>query len=201
MDASHAAALGRVVAAWSLLESCCGLVIRLLLDTDGEVGAALIAELSFLQRVNMVGALMFAAHNQELFDHWRDLMSSMDEARSERNDLVHAEWQIFQGRHSIVRWKARGRVTLRREEIPVPDMEELEAKIMNLADQIMWFQHQLARAGFGKMFTDAQTRPPPGLGQSQQSLSQDQAREAKRARKQASREHPKNRPKAPTSRA
>jgi hypothetical protein len=192
----HAAALGQIAASWSIVEDYCGSIIQWLVDTEGEPGRAITAEMPLLQRVAVIGSLVHCIRDHKLLDHWEDICRIMDGLRVERNDMIHGEWQIYDGEKIITRTKAKGRVTVRWENIPTEHLINLEARIIELVDDLAWFSNQLARQGFKKALSAARTMPQLNRTQSPKALAQAQVREAKKARRQADRERSKNPPKS-----
>lgn len=190
MPRVHAAALGRVVSRWSVVEDYCRLMIHCLLDIEGEHGHAVTAEMPFLQRMNVISALTHCIRDHDLLDHWEDICQIADAVRTQRNDVVHAQWQVAGADNILSRTKARGRVTFRSEAIPTKQLAELETAITDLIDDFAWFQHQLAVRGFKKALIAGQANPPLDRTRSRKALAlaQAQAREAKKARAQSDRE-------------
>jgi hypothetical protein len=194
MPQEHAAALGRVVSRWTVAEDYCRLIIHCLLDIEGEHGHAVTAEMSFLQRMNTISALTHCLRDHDLLDHWEDICRIADVVRGQRNDMVHAQWQIAGADNILTRIKARGRVTFRLEAIPTEQLAELETAITGLIDDFGWFTQQLARRGFKKAITAGLANPPLDRTQSRNARAQAQGRATKKARRQADRERTKAQP-------
>jgi hypothetical protein len=201
LEKDHAAALGQVAASWSILEGFCEGIIHFLLDLDGELRFAVTGEMSYLAQINTVGAMLFAARDQELFDHWSDLTGIMNKLRTQRNDLIHGQWEPGLFETALSRAKARGRVRLTKRTVTVAEIIDLETRIIDAVDQLAWFSHQIARRGFRKTFEGADQRPMLDPTRTPATLAQSQSRQAKMARKEASRAHPSSRPNAAVPRA
>jgi hypothetical protein len=163
-------------------------MIHCLLDIEGEHGHAVTAEMPFLQRINVISALTHCIRDHDLLDHWEDICRIADIVRTQRNDVVHAQWQVAGADNILSRTKARGRVTFRSEPIPTAKLVELETAITDLIDDFAWFTHQLALRGFKKALIAGQANPPLDRTQSRKALAQAQGRAAKKARRQADRE-------------
>jgi hypothetical protein len=193
----HAAALGQVVAAWSLVESYCSLIISYALDID-LVRHAVLSEINFLQRVSIISALVGETRDQELSDHWDDMLTIIDRLRTERNDMVHGDWRAtpitdMVTQHIVMRITAKRQVTATLQAVSLDYLIDLEKRIIELVDQLAWFITKLSERGFKKVFSDARTKPPLDPTQSHKARAQAQARKAKLDRKELDRQNPKNR--------
>jgi hypothetical protein len=130
MPADHAAALGHVVASWSIVEDYCRLIIQCLIDTENEPGHAVTAEMPFIQRISVIGALTHCFRDHDLLDHWEDIVRISEWLRSRRNDVVHAGWQLSGDQNILTRIKARGRVSIQWKVVPTESLLALEKEIM-----------------------------------------------------------------------
>lgn len=198
MSARHAQALGYLVAYWSEMDATLSFFISLLVGLRGDASFVTTAELSSLQRFAMVRALLFETREQSWVDRWEGLASRFEELRTARNNAVHAVWLFDRGRYQALRITAKGRVSKRSLEIPTAQLNQIVEAIIGLYREIDHFSIEVGTKA-SRILRNPPTRPPliPNQGRGAQSLIQ--AREAKKARKQASREHPTNRPKKPPS--
>jgi len=187
MPDEQAAAIGRIVALWAIVESAGRSMIQCLIDLEGEPGHALTAEMSWLQQINAISALTHCIGDQDLLDHWQDICALAEAARSRRNDIVHGEWVTWE---TIRRTKARGRVSVTAQTVSATELEVLEAEIAELIDDMSWFTVQLARRGFKKALTH-RTVPFSAPPQSRKARAQAQARETKKALRHADRDRSK----------
>jgi hypothetical protein len=194
MPQAHAAALGQVAASWSLVEDYCRLIIQLLIDLENEPGHAVTAEMSLIQRMNTISALTHCFRDHDLLSHWEDIRSIADDLRSRRNDVVHAQWQLSGDQNIMIRVKARSQVKVRWEPVPTETLIQLEKEITDLVDDLAWFQFQTAKRGLKKGLAAARTNQPLDRTQSPRALAQDQARAAKKARRQADRDRSRAQP-------
>jgi hypothetical protein len=192
----HAAALGQVAASWSIVEAYCGQIIRCMYDTDGAAGHALVTEMPLLLRMSIIGTLINLTRDAQLAEHWEGICPVMNTLRSQRNDAIHAQWEAQDEQAIIIRTKAKGRLIIRWEPVPVEELIELDGRIMELVDDLGWFVHRLARLGWMKAVSQGllQGSPETGRAPSRKAQAQARAREAKKARQQADRERAKAQP-------
>jgi hypothetical protein len=193
LSKDHAAALGQIAASWSMVEEYCGLLITFLTELE-PVQFAVLSEISFQQRLSIISALIFETREQDLFDHWNDMLPTLDCLRIARNHLVHGEWRTLADSHLVYRVTARRRVQFKFVTATVEYMTELEGRIIDMVDQLSWLTSEIAKRGFKKLFSDARTKPPLDPTQSLKARALAQAREAKKAQKQTNRERNRNPP-------
>jgi hypothetical protein len=198
MSARHAQALGYLVAYWSEMDATLNFFISLLVGLEGDASFVTTAELSSLQRFAMIRALLFETREQSWVDRWESLASRFEELRTARNNAVHAVWLFDQGRYQAFRVTAKGKVSKRSLEIPTAQLNQITEAVINLYGEVDHFAIEVGSEA-SRILRNPPTKPRLISRQGRGAQSLIQAREAKKARKQASREHPTNRPRNPSS--
>ncbi len=195
MKARHAQALGYMTAHWTALDITLHTFISILMGLHGDASFVPAIDLSSMQRFAMIRAFLWEVREQEWIDEWDDIKPRFEALRALRNDAVHGSWNNTDSTYEVFRVSARERVSKRFIPFSTERLNKLTEDIIALYIEIDEFTFRVWRPA-RQALTAGSQKPPliPGHGRS--STAQGQSREAKRLRKQASREHPKNRPKA-----
>lgn len=61
-----AAEIGKIVTNWVIVEGYCSFIIGLLVDLPSDANLGITAELTHLQRVNIISSLMYSSRHPEL---------------------------------------------------------------------------------------------------------------------------------------
>jgi hypothetical protein len=187
MKARHAQALGYMVAHWSVMDSTLGFFITILTGLRGDAAFVMNVELSSLQRAAVIRALLFETREQKWVDDWEDLMPRFEALRTLRNDAVHGLWHDDKGAYHAFRVSAKGRVSKRSVEISTARLNQLTEDTIALYGEIDTMAFRIGKKAAARL-RRFPTKPPLVPGQGRNSRAQAQARAAKQAQKQASRE-------------
>lgn len=101
--------LGHITSRWSLIEEVLAEIIQKLTGHEDRVGRAITAELSTIQRVSLIGALIDCANFHETLALWRLTIKVVDDLRNFRNEVVHGVWAVHPQYNFVLRNKAKGR--------------------------------------------------------------------------------------------
>jgi hypothetical protein len=203
ISADHAAAIGYVAAHWSLIEEMLGVMLYQAISLHTIPGYAVIAEISTLQRLNMISALLNLTGNKNWTDAWSDLSVAMDALRNRRNDAIHSTWQVAGPEHFRTRMKAKGKLSITRGIVTTAELNQLSEDLLDMFWELTQFWVKLLQAGVGKIINQyhppgwpvhgPQTTPPtPSPG------PRSQPRNPKRERQRRRRELRRNQEHSPT---
>jgi hypothetical protein len=183
----HAAALGYVAAHWSLVEEHQKYLISSLLGLQPLPGHAVTAEISVLQRLYAIEALVGLTGNKEWITEWSQIVTETNRLRPLRNNAVHAIWHVVGDEHWGMRVKAKGRVSVTFGATPTADLAGLSDEILALEDRIAKFTYKVVIGGASEILKQPS---PPGhaSAQAQPQSGQAPSRPQARARKPSSRE-------------
>jgi hypothetical protein len=155
----YAQAIGYVAAHWSLIEEQLGFIAYNLLSLHTIPGMAVTAELTTLQRIQLITTLVSLSGNKDWIDRWDAIAIVLDGLRNRRNNAIHSTWRIVWAGHMSTRIKARGQVKVTYETLPTPvPLEELSSEILSLIDQIDALTLSLLQGSAGKIIN--QFHPP-----------------------------------------
>lgn len=181
--------LGHVTARWGLIESWLGFTIAILLGHQDRVGKAITAELSTMQRVAMIGALVDCTNNPKWTAEWDELARLFNKLKDWRNEVVHGVWRIDEARPRVVRSKARGKQIDLNRVWTESDLKMLSSMESMLVTAIIDFVTKMSMEGV----PDILRKPPSAPAQrqkkppSREAQLQAQARARKKAQKDADR--------------
>lgn len=150
----HAAAIGYVVTNWGLVEARLAQTIGILLGTNSMPTHAITAERSSADRMQMIFTLLRLAGNEVWLVRWQRLAAELETLRTQRNDIVHAEWRGTEYAlmpNVATRVKARGRVKI---ELHIPSTKQvgdLSEAIAAVADRLAAFEAKLFNGGAAAM--------------------------------------------------
>lgn len=152
--------MGYVVSAWALLEEHHAWLIGNLLNLQEEVCAALIAEMSELQRLNVITALVTLAGKAKWMDEWAAISNEVQRLRPLRNNAIHSvTWgysaedlsiRRYSAQHMGARVNARGKVSI--THAPA-ETSELFLLAQSIRDLTLWqakFNIKLKEKGAAK---------------------------------------------------
>jgi hypothetical protein len=202
VGSKHAQALGHVAANWGRVDDRLGFIIIMALGSSAAVGVAVTAELSSVQRINLLTVLINATNERVWIDRWAHILPTLQRLRTKRNDVLHAFWQVDGEQHFSLRESARTRINWVHGPVETEDIVQIADDIMSLFWELVDLLEELSAGGFAdKLKLTKMTRPPPagtrtpsapGQDQvhtpSQKALELEAARDAKRAKRQADRE-------------
>lgn len=154
----HAAAIGYVAAHWSLIEEHLAFLISNTLGLHAIPGWAVTAELSTIQRVNMISALIDLSGHPEWINEWAGIIATFENLRNRRNDAVHSTSQVVGPAHWTLRIKAKGRVSIKQGPVYTPALQRLSDEILELEERIAVFDYEVITGGIGKIIN--QLHPP-----------------------------------------
>jgi hypothetical protein len=193
----HAAAIGNVVTNWAIVEGQLANIISYLLRLPPAPSHATTAETSVIQRIHLIKTLVGLTGNQAWIDAWKQLETDLDDLRTRRNDVVHAEWRatgIPDTPHEGIRVKARGRLLITVNLAPTRDILKLASAIASLEEKLSRFVYTLVAGGAPAII--ASPNPPgpsPTPSQGHKGSGPAPTRLAKSARKRIRRAKLKNR--------
>jgi hypothetical protein len=156
----HAEAMGYVVSAWALLEEHHAWLIGNLLDLQEDVSAALIAEMSELQRVNVITALVTLAGKAKWMDEWAAISHEVKRLRPLKNNAIHsATWgysaedlsiRRYSAQHLSARVNAKGKVSITHAPVETSELFLLAQSIRDLTLWQIKFNARLKEKGAAK---------------------------------------------------
>lgn len=188
IEPRFASEIGYVCVHWSLLET---VVFTFLNDLSGgneAISAVLFAEASFLQKMNMVSAMIHLSRREDWAAEWQGIGTTVDTLRNQRNDVVHGLWgATSDNRHYLMRLRSRSKVSVSTLEKDVAEIKKLANEIVFCLASIDEFRLRLLSQEVAKKIKFP-TGPALNHVQSRQSQAQAQARAEKQARAQESRE-------------
>jgi hypothetical protein len=158
ISTEHAAALGYVAAHWSLIEEFLGTLQYQLLGLHAIPGHAATAEVSTLQRIGTISALLNLTGKKEWIEEWEDIIVILDNLRNRRNDAIHSTWMMVGLDHRYTRRKARGRLTVKGGTMKSEDLVQLSEEMLDLFWKLTEFTVPLLQAGVSKIIN--QFHPP-----------------------------------------
>jgi hypothetical protein len=89
----HERLIGRVVVAWSRLESAMGNFIWLLLDLDVAIGRILTARMDAAAMIKLLRELGEATLSESYFHEISTVLAQIDIVRDDRNLIMHGLWK------------------------------------------------------------------------------------------------------------
>ena len=140
----HLRAIGAVVVNWSVMEMTLETVILGLYEVSPDRGLVLTNNISFQSKLTILRIL--AEHggvkDEAEAANLKSLLKRIEDVGNSRNTIVHSLWsasktQGLAHRHLI---KVRGkRLTLKRENVALSEIEELSTRILTLRKQLTDF--------------------------------------------------------------
>lgn len=156
---SYSEAIGDIVLAFSTLEVQLSVAIAYLLESDDESADIVVAELSFRNKVDLLGSLIqhhlpskqFNAGNDRPEDVHRELIALCLKADGLRNQILHSAWNMDPKDNSIIRDKVTAKagkgLQVQVEHVPVGDLHKICHFIWHviscIADFFEHFEHPL----------------------------------------------------------
>ena len=150
----HAQAIGYVAANWSLVEEMLMVAIGFLLNLPPNVRAALTAEVSALNRVIMIRALLEVAKDPELLTEWHLLQCELNDLRVRRNDVVHATWRVVEPGHYSTRIKAKSKFKIDFKPVDTLEVVKLSKEIADFSDKLVSFNSGIISSEVPKRLAD-----------------------------------------------
>ena len=98
---THAAAIGYVAIQWSAVEGALAGLVGHLLKIEGPAARALTDDRSAFAILNMATVLINLSGDTQAISEWGSLSARHEALRPQRNDALHAEWQVSGGNHSV----------------------------------------------------------------------------------------------------
>jgi hypothetical protein len=197
----HAAAIGYVAVHWSLIEEFLGTLLYQLIGLHKIPGQAVTAEISYLQRVGTITALVKLTGKAEWITAWEDIIPILDDLRIRRNDAIHSAWSLVGSEHRKSSVRARGELKFKYETMHTSKLKDLSEEILDLYWKLTQFTVPLLQAGINKIVN--QFRPPGwpvyprSNSQVPNSSRKSQSRNPKRERKRRRRQERSSSVKAP----
>ena len=137
----HAAAIGYVAIRWAEVEGVIGYILGSLLSLQTHTADALSAGVSFLHQLNLISVCIDLTGSSKWIKEWQIITKKMDLLRNERNDAIHAEWEMVGADPYSTRRKARNSLKITFQNVPTETLNELSNKICLLADELIRFSH------------------------------------------------------------
>jgi hypothetical protein len=159
----HAQAIGYVAAHWSFVEEALAGAISFLLQLPPTTRAAVTAEISTMNRMTIIRALVEASGDAELLSEWDILRVEIDRLRVRRNDVVHAVWEVVEPGHYAKRIKAKSKLKIEFGPVPTDELMHLSAEILELADKLVSFISGVIFSEAPKRLTDYLLPMPQNL--------------------------------------
>lgn len=139
MSETHAAAIGYVAIQWSAVEGALAGLVGHLLKIEGPAARALTDDRSAFAILNMATVLINLSGDTQAISEWGSLSARHEALRPQRNDAVHAEWQVSGGNHIALRTRTRKKLTVRFELTATDTLNQLADDALILAEDITTF--------------------------------------------------------------
>jgi hypothetical protein len=156
----HAEAMGYVASAWALLEEQQAWLIGNLLDLQDEVGAVLTTEMSELQRLNIITALITLAGKAKWMDEWAAISNEVQRLRPLKNNAIHSvTWgysaedlsiRRYSAQHLSARVRPKGKVAISYAPAETGELFQLAQSIRDLTLWQTKFSTKLIAKGAAK---------------------------------------------------
>ena len=139
----HAAALGQVVAHWSLFENHLLETIPIIVGARGPAVTAITVELNSMMAVQILETLFSFVSSDEIETMWRSITSRFETLRPMRNDAVHSDWMIIDSVQILSRVRARGSYRVEHYPVTIETLHKLVDQIKRLCDDLIELQHYI----------------------------------------------------------
>jgi len=151
---TFAAAIGYVAAHWSLVEEQQACIAYNLLSLTQLTGLAVTADLGAMQREKLIQTLLALVSKPELEDEWSALIIKTAELRLRRNDAIHSVWRVVGTGHQGYRVKAKERLSITFDPMPITELKDLSDQILALDSRLTKFANNVLISGAAKILTD-----------------------------------------------
>lgn len=142
-----------------MVEQQLAFIIYELLHLNTIPGWAATAELTTLQRINMISAFVNLTGEKAWIDAWADIAVSLDDLRNRRNDAVHSVWEVVGPGHAHRRIKAKGRLSVKQGPVTTPVLSALADEILDLLQRLGEFTFTISVRDAWKIINQIS---PPG---------------------------------------
>jgi hypothetical protein len=162
----HACAIGRVAINWALVEGILAKIVIDLLSLNPEPGHASTAEVSIIQRIQLIKTLIGLTGNKSWINEWGALENELGDMRVMRNDVIHAEWRGSPdplAPNQGIRTKAKGRVTITLNFAPTTEMVKLASEIRDLEEKLGRFAYTVVIGGAPAIISGPNPPGPPPI--------------------------------------
>lgn len=180
-------AIGRISAAWTFIELTLAYLIAKLTSHPDKVGKALTAELTFLQKVALIGSLIDCSQKQDVAELWELAVNDLNQIRNMRNDVIHGFSYDHTEGPVAIRFKAKGKLSISGYPASVTALNQLFQQEVQMLQVLHRADQLFDMVGLPAIIAN----PPKGSPDrtpSRKARALDQARDAKKLRKQAHRE-------------
>lgn len=188
-----ASAIGYVIMYWSALEHELFATLLAVVGVDVAVTGIFVAETSFMQKLDILTALLHYSRRADWHAEWCEIERSINVLRSKRNDVAHGLWGAEKDlSHYLTRIKSRRKLTVSTGRAEIQQIVNLYEAIATQFNALSAFHEKLISENAPDVIKNP-VGTPLDLLPSLQSLAQDQARAQKQLRKQADRDRSKAR--------
>ena len=188
------ASVGYVAIMWSGIEYTLFEIIGDIFDLKDQRATVAFAEMTTLQRLNIITSAMHHARDQRLFELWCSLETRIDSLRTRRNDVIHGIWEPPLNKSDkaiLIRVRSRRKVTFSEKETSWASLLKLFFELHNFWKDLCAFKEDLKIAEAHNLFKRP-VGPPLDEVRSTKARAQDQARARKKSVAQACRDRARN---------
>lgn len=185
LNSEMAAAIGRVAASWTALETSTMILLDGMVGIPANVLAIMISETSFIHKMSIVTSLIHHSRNPDWFNKWEVIEKKIEVLRNKRNDIIHGHWgKMDDGSVMTIRLKSKRKFAPELTLRPIDGVKQVTADILLTLVEFNDFTSEIFAADIQGVLKNPQG-PALDRTQSPNARAQNQARAQKKAKRQA----------------